>query len=136
MREINEIIIHCADTKPDMDIGAKEINDWHVQKGWSGIGYHFVIRRNGAVEHGRSIEKVGAHCYGKNKNSIGICLVGGMSDIGGSENNFNLTQFDSMLEIIESLKLVFPDIKKVSGHRDYSLKECPCFDVNDYYDSE
>src|SRR5690606_114532 len=77
-RFINLLVIHCAATTPLMDIGAKEIDVWHKQRGWSKIGYHFVIRRNGVIEKGRDISEVGAHVEGYNKNSIGICMVGGI----------------------------------------------------------
>ena len=72
-----------------MDIGVKEIRKWHVDENkWSDIGYHDVIRRNGAIETGRPLEKPGAHAKGHNQNAIGICLVGGKADDGGPEFNF------------------------------------------------
>ena len=57
MNKKKGIIIHCSATKPSMDIGVKEINEWHLQRGWSGIGYHYVIRRNGDLETGRDLLK-------------------------------------------------------------------------------
>ncbi len=71
------IVIHCAATKPSMNIGAEEIKKWHVdERGWADIGYHFVLDRNGVVCPGRPVEKAGAHSKGHNKNSIGLCIVG------------------------------------------------------------
>jgi N-acetylmuramoyl-L-alanine amidase len=61
MRKINWLVIHTAATRPSMDIGAKEIRRWHKAKGWSDIGYHYVIRRDGRVEKGRPDARVGAH---------------------------------------------------------------------------
>ena len=78
MRKINEIILHCSATPASMDIGAKEIRDWHVNGNhWRDIGYHWVIRRDGTVEKGRPEYQVGAHCLNHNANSIGVCMVGG-----------------------------------------------------------
>lgn len=76
MRKIEKIIWHCSDTPESMDIGAEEIRQWHLQRGWSDIGYHYVIRRDGKREIGRALEKPGAHVKGHNRYSIGCCLVG------------------------------------------------------------
>lgn len=129
MRLINEIIIHCAATKPSMDIGAEWIEKVHLKRGFSSIGYHYVIKRNGLIDHGRHIAKVGAHCKGKNRHSVGVCLVGGMSEDNKPEDNFTDAQFERLREVVANLKKQFLDIKKVSGHCDYSTKPCPCFDV-------
>ena len=61
-----------------MDIGSWEIRKWHLAKGWKDIGYHFVIRLNGAIEQGRPVEQVGAHVQGHNSTTIGVCYVGGV----------------------------------------------------------
>ena len=132
MRLINEIIVHCAYTKPNMDIGAEWIRKIHVdQNGWSDIGYHFVIRRDGTIENGRPIERIGAHCKGHNSNTIGICLVGGMNGAGKPEDNFNQVQFEQLKLLIRKLVKTYPAIVKISGHRDYANKACPCFNVQD-----
>jgi N-acetyl-anhydromuramyl-L-alanine amidase AmpD len=131
MRPINEIIIHCAATKPSMDIGADWIRRIHIQENkWRDIGYHYVIRRNGAVEEGRPIEQVGAHCNGHNNGTIGICLVGGITETGRPENNFTPAQFESVQLLINTLKSEFPSITKLSGHNDYANRACPCFNVH------
>jgi N-acetyl-anhydromuramyl-L-alanine amidase AmpD len=132
MRPINEIIIHCAATKPSMDIGADWIRRIHIQENkWRDIGYHYVIRRNGAVEEGRPIEQVGAHCNGHNTGTIGICLVGGITETGRPENNFTPAQFESVQLLINTLKSEFPGITKLSGHNDYANRACPCFNVHE-----
>ena len=76
-RKIDKIIVHCSATKPSHDIDVKEVDKWHKKRGWSGIGYHFFIKRGGQIEIGRSLEKQGAHTKGHNKSSIGICYAGG-----------------------------------------------------------
>ena len=69
-RKINKIIIHCSATPPSMDVDANTVDEWHKQRGWSGIGYHFFVKRDGQIELGRPLEKSGAHTKGHNKNSI------------------------------------------------------------------
>ncbi len=134
MRHINEIIVHCAATRPNMDIGVKEIRHWHVHGNkWQDIGYHFVIRRDGTVENGRPLEISGAHTSGRNSNSIGVCLVGGVNqeDYTVPENNFTLEQFDALETLFRQLKADF-SVEQISGHRDYANKACPSFDVHGF----
>lgn len=137
-RMVDKIIIHCSDTKTDMDIGAAEIRKWHKARGWVDIGYHFVIRRDGRIESGRDtdhdgdiFEEIGAHTYGYNKNSIGICMVGGMAQDGRPENNFTKDQWKSLESMVRMLKLQFPKAT-VHGHREFANKACPCFDVQEW----
>lgn len=132
MRSIDKIVIHCSATPPSMDIGAVAIDEWHrIENRWSGIGYHKVIRRNGAVEQGRDLERVGAHAKGHNSHSIGICMVGGVNSEGKAENNFTLHQFSALLDELIALTADYPDAVIV-GHRDLPgvRKSCPCFDVS------
>lgn len=127
------IIIHCAATKPSMDVGAKEIDRWHRERGWLGIGYHFVIRRDGKVETGRQIDAPGAHAEGYNAKSVGVCLVGGINEKGRPECNFTEAQWASLSSLVRSLKETYPSAK-VIGHSDVNPgKACPCFDVPAWY---
>lgn len=137
MRTINELIVHCADTPAGMDIGADEIRRWHTDpepagNGWSDIGYHYVIRRNGEVEVGRAVEIVGAHCRGSNFNSLGVCLVGGRGETGGADFNFTRAQMDSLETLYADLQDWFAGIK-ITGHRDHAGKPCPSFNVTEYF---
>ena len=135
MREINKIIVHTAYTTPDMDIGVEEIRDWHVNgNGWSDIGYHYVIRRDGTVEDGRPVEKAGAHTLGQNADSIGICLVGGKeASTGYSVFNYTLAQMGALLDLLEELVVEYSLVKQsIFGHNEFSPKACPCFDVKAY----
>ena len=77
MREITKIIIHCADTPASMDIGVEEICPWHLERHFSDVGYHHIIRRDGIDDRGRPHEQTGAHVAAHNANSIGVCMVGG-----------------------------------------------------------
>jgi N-acetylmuramoyl-L-alanine amidase len=129
-REIDLIVIHCAYTSPKMDIGVKEIDEWHRARGWNQIGYHYVVRRDGTVEHGRSVKTVGAHVKGFNAKSIGVCLVGGKME-GRDEDDCNFTrpQWRALDTLVGNLVGAYPDAK-VCGHRDLDpMKTCPTFDV-------
>tara|TARA_B000000565_G_C23756041_1_gene366516 strand:+ start:532 stop:960 length:429 start_codon:yes stop_codon:yes gene_type:complete len=134
-KETNKIIIHCAATKPSMDIGIEEITKWHIQRGFSGCGYHYVIKRDGAIETGRAEEDIGAHAYGHNSDSIGISLVGGLSEDGKSEANYTDEQWSMLRELVEELIEKYPDVE-VIGHNDVSKKDCPCFNVKEWRNNE
>ena len=130
MREINEIILHCSATWSKQDIGAKEIREWHVKgNGWQDIGYHFVIRRNGAIEDGRPLEQPGAHCTGHNANSIGICMVGGGPN--GEDDKFTEAQYDALARKVMALRRQFPNTS-IHGHKEFANKACPVFSVADF----
>ncbi len=134
MRMLNEIIVHCSATRPSADIGADEIRHWHVHgNNWSDIGYHYVIRRNGELEEGRPVNVQGAHTSGHNKDTIGVCLVGGVAEenIRVPENNFTEKQFVTLTALLKALTKQY-GITKISGHRDYAAKACPSFDVQEY----
>lgn len=136
MRKINEIIVHCAATRADQDVSAADIDLWHKQQGYDCIGYHFFIKRDGTIEAGRPIAKVGAHCKGHNNNSIGICYAGGTSRVGDQlyyVDNRTPEQVRSMYLLITTLLHCYPGIKKISGHRQYANKACPCFDAEAEY---
>lgn len=132
-RYIDTIIIHCADTPSTMDIGVEEIREWHVKdNGWSDVGYHYVIRRNGTIENGRDLNRAGSHCYGYNQSSIGICLVGGRKK-KEEEDLFTTEQFDSLESLLLNLKALISMKVDIKGHRDFnSAKTCPNFDVADW----
>jgi N-acetylmuramoyl-L-alanine amidase len=132
-RRINLIVVHCAATKPDMDIGVAEIREWHRKNGWDDVGYHYVIRLSGVLEHGRPIEKVGAHAQGHNARSVGICLVGGLDAKGRPSNTFNRRQMETLRNVVEWLQEQYPGAN-VLGHRDLPgvKKACPCFDVRSW----
>lgn len=136
-RPLNRIVIHCAATRPSMDIGKAEITKWHVTRGWRTIGYHFVIRRNGDIEQGRPIVETGAHVENHNRDSIGICLVGGITEQGKPrpEANFTPDQWAALGGIVKILTKSYPTITTVLGHRDLDpMKACPCFDAGAWWD--
>ena len=141
MREINEIIIHCTATRPswwaDESVEAvlREITMWHVEdRGWSDIGYHAIIHRNGDIAYGRPVERTGAHCKGRNANSIGIALLGGFGGDADDKmsDNFTEEQERSLRGLISDFQLEFPTITMITGHNEYANKACPTFRVSDW----
>ena len=112
-----------------MDIGVEEIRKWHTEeRGWSDIGYHVVIRRNGDFEEGREVSIAGAHCKGQNSNSIGICLVGGYN----GKFDFTSKQMMTLDEVIRGIKESVAEVVSVHGHYEFSDKTCPNFDVKEW----
>ena len=130
------IFIHCSATKPSQDIDAKEIDIWHRGRGFLEIGYHFVIKRNGMVEIGRDLMDVGAHVKRYNRNSVGICMVGGVSqkDHTVPENNFTEEQWVSLYTLIQDMMGEFPTAR-VLGHNEVSSKACPSFNVQEWLEN-
>ena len=140
--EIHSIIVHCSATREGVWVDAAEIDAWHRERGWSMIGYHRVIRIDGSVEQGRPYTRRGAHVSGNNKNTIGICMIGGLDSEGNPKNTFTDEQFHTLMTEIINIR-TFCNISQVKGHRDYSpdlngdglitpdewVKECPCFSV-------
>jgi N-acetylmuramoyl-L-alanine amidase len=145
--ETTHILIHCSATKPQMDIGRREIREWHIAKGWVDIGYSAVIRRNGLLEFGRHFDDIGAHVAGYNSVSVGVCLVGGLYTDGTEAEDdfpglFTPAQDHALVDLLQVLLAAYPSAK-ILGHRDLSpdknkdgkiskqewLKSCPGFDV-------
>lgn len=147
MRLINKIVLHCSATREgDYSVTRDTIDRWHKGRGWSGIGYHFVVNIDGSIESGRSIEEVGAHAYGHNKDSIGIVYIGGLDKKGKPKDTRTDAQKKSLLFLVGFLSQVFKGAE-ILGHRDLSpdvngdgiiepwefLKACPCFDAKEEY---
>ena len=145
-RVITDIVIHCTATKQGYDYTANDIRKMHRAQGWSDIGYHYIVRLNGAVEPGRDVDMIGAHVSGHNAHSIGIAYVGGINSRGKAEDTRTEAQKASLLALLVELRKLYPRAK-ISGHRDFSkdlnhdgvispdewIKECPCFNAADEY---
>ena len=129
MREINEIIIHCADTKTSQSFDIDDVRDWHLARGFSDVGYHYVIDLAGAVWYGRPLEQYGAHCKGKNIKSIGICFMGGLNPNGSKWDGPTDEQIKQFRLLKDELFTKFGSLK-VSPHSKYSSKSCPNFDID------
>ena len=129
MREIKRLVLHMAYTRPSMDIGVKEITEWHNARGFNGCGYHWVIRRSGELEKGRDESVSGAHVAGHNSDSVGICLVGGRKENEDKADcNFTLNQWNTLRSLLYDLLSKYPNAE-ICGHRDLANRECPGFDA-------
>lgn len=128
MRKIDQIIIHCTATPEGREVTVAEIDSWHRQRGFDGIGYHYVIHLDGTVEAGRQLNEVGAHCKGHNSRSIGIAYVGGTDKDGNPKDTRTPEQRKSLRLVVSHFLDYFPEAT-VHGHREFANKACPCFDV-------
>ncbi len=134
LEDVRLIVIHASATRPRVDIDASTIRRWHMEeRGWSDIGYHYVIRLNGVIETGRSLTRMGAHVKGHNRNSIGICLIGGYGGAATDafEDHFRLEQRTSLIELLHKVLHDIGDCTEVriAGHNEFANKGCPCFSV-------
>jgi N-acetylmuramoyl-L-alanine amidase len=134
MREIKYIIIHYSETPWHQDIGVEEIRQWHIERGWRNIGYHWVVRLDGFIEEGRKEEIQGAHAYGYNEYSIGICYVGGINQHNEKTDTRNPSQKKALLKLLKELKQRYPKAE-IIGHNEVSGKECPGFDAKKEYEN-
>ena len=132
-RNITEIIVHCTATPAGKDYTVDDIRRWHRQQGWSDIGYHYVVYRDGSIHEGRNVNIAGAHCLGHNTNSIGICYVGGTARDGKTPaDTRTVAQAEAMEKLLIELRRLYPRAS-IYGHRDFANKACPCFDVHKCY---
>ena len=128
--DVRHIVVHCSATKPSQNLGAADIDRMHRMRGFRKIGYHYVIRRDGSIETGRTLAEVGAHAEGHNTSSVSVCLIGGVNDRLKPEANYTELQLATLGTILGTLQDLFPGAKVV-GHRDLPgvAKACPSFDV-------
>lgn len=123
---ITRIVIHCSDSPHGRGDDAQAIHRWHLERGWSGIGYHYVITESGEIQPGRPWYWPGAHVSGFNTGSVGVCLIG--------RQTFTKEQMTALKALLKTLNSQFPDAV-VLGHRDLDpSKTCPNFDVRDVVD--
>lgn len=140
MRQINEIILHCSASSNAKQDDISKVKELHTSpktksfkwgkydtngKAWSDVGYHYFIKSDGTLQHGRSIDRSGAHCLNHNKNSIGICLSGNL------KSDFTGDQFITLTNLLKALVLLFPKVT-IHGHNEFANKTCPVFDVTPF----
>ena len=116
------IVVHHTGNPSDDDLSAEDIHEMHQNQGWAGIGYHYVIRKNGQIEQGRPEWAVGSHAYGENWHSIGIHVSGNFEEAEPTEY-----QIESLAYLIGWLCEEYdldPSVAVV-GHRDLMATACP-----------
>lgn len=109
-RGIDTIIIHHTG-EHNIDVSAEQIDKYHKERGWKGIGYHYIIRRNGDIEKGRADYEIGAHAKNRNENSIGIVLSG---------RDMTLEQKMTLSVMLKKMVVRY-NIKSIERHHE----ECP-----------
>lgn len=134
-RNIKEIIVHCSATPEGKDFTVAQIKQWHLQRGFSDIGYHYVIYRDGSVHTGRPESVSGAHCTGHNTISIGVCYIGGCATNGTTPKDTRTpAQKVALVKLLKELKAKYPKVT-IHSHKDYANKACPSFDATKEYAS-
>ena len=134
MRDLKRIILHCSATPEGAHFDVATIRRWHVQgNGWKDIGYHYVIYIDGSVHGARPIAQVGAHTSGHNKDSIGICYVGGVDNNGKAKDTLNTMQELALVNLIDALRKKYGALS-LHGHNEFAAKACPSFKVYEKFD--
>ena len=132
-RSINEIIVHCTASREGNPMTVEQIRRMHIrERGWSDIGYHYVVYLDGSVHNGRDVNIAGAHCKYHNTHSIGVVYVGGLDSKGNPKDTRTDAQKAGLLKLLKQLKGLYPKAT-IHGHREYANKACPCFDAKNEY---
>lgn len=132
-RMINEIIIHCTATPEGRECTVDEIRRWHRQRGFSDIGYHYIVHLNGDLDFGRNVDISGAHCLNHNAHSIGVVYVGGVAKDGRTPKDTRTQEQKATLaSLLLDLRKLYPKAT-IHGHRDFANKACPSFDATKEY---
>lgn len=115
------VVVHH--TGSDVDASAEQIHGWHLAKGWAGIGYHYVVRRDGTVERGRPEWAIGSHAYGENGHTVGVHLSGDFTD---AEPTHEQVEKTAMLLADVCTRFGIPiDRAHVVGHGELMATSCP-----------
>ena len=152
-RQITHIVVHCTATPEGQAKTVEQIRAEHKKQGWSDIGYHYVIYRDGSICLGRDVDISGSHVSGHNATTIGVVYVGGLENNPAlpyqklkAKDTRTLAQREALVALLETLRLLYPKAKIV-GHRDFSpdkngngliepsewIKACPSFDAKTEY---
>lgn len=136
-RRVDEIILHCTATPEGEEFSNAQIKQSHLARGFSDIGYHYIIGLNGEVRPGRAEAIAGAHCEGHNTRSIGVCYVGGCpkrttpnwQNIG--KDTRTAAQRAVLEKLVKELLKRYPGAT-VHGHNEFAPKACPSFNVKEW----
>lgn len=133
-RRIDKIILHCSATPEGKDYTVAHIREWHLARGFSDVGYHYVIYRDGSVHRGRPENRVGAHTTGHNPHSIGICYIGGCTATKNAKGEYppkdtrTPAQRAALVSLVAEMRRKYPGAT-VHGHNEFVNKACPSFNV-------
>lgn len=132
-----KIVLHCSASKEGNDFSVEAIHKLHQNNGWSGIGYNFIIYRDGTIHEGRPIDAVGAHCPEENCNKagIGICYIGGVNKNNKAKDTRTEAQKQALLELVYWLQQKYQNTT-IHGHNEFAKKACPSFNVKEWIENE
>lgn len=130
-KKTDKIILHCTASREGQDWSVEGIHKLHLNNGWSGIGYNFVIYLDGTIHEGRPIDAVGAHCPPYNSTSVGIVYVGGVDSKLKPKDTRTGAQKQAMYELVDWLQSVYPDAQ-IHCHNEYANKACPSFKLEQF----
>ena len=134
-RTIKEIIVHCTATPEGRIETVESVRNMHKARGFSDIGYHYLIGLNGERWEGRNVNLIGAHCEGHNSNSIGVCYVGGVDKKMQAKDTRTENQKYALVALLKDLRKLYPKAN-IYGHHDFNKgKSCPCFDAKNEYEN-
>lgn len=144
-RDVTEVVVHWTETHTDKNIGSEEINKYHLEYGLAGIGYHYVIRRDGSLQRGRPVNTKGQHAPINNhdERSIGIVFVGGINVPSGTPNPENFlsvqsltrSQLNTFDHFCRAFYAVFPG-GQIVGHSEIDEEEIdPGFEITNYVEN-
>ena len=132
-RTIKEIIVHCTATPEGRIETVESVRNMHKARGFSDIGYHYLIGLNGERWEGGNVNLIGAHCEGHNINSIGVCYVGGVDKKMQAKDTRTENQKYALVALLKDLRKLYPKAN-IYGHHDFNKgKSCPCFDAKNEY---
>ena len=140
-RKITEIIVHCTATPEGNDTTVEAIRYTHIHdRGFSDIGYHYVIYLDGSIHEGRNVHQAGAHCVGHNSNSIGVCYVGGLENKPNTpysqlkpKDTRTDAQRKSLVRLVKALMALYHlPASRVYGHYQFANKACPSFKIEPF----
>ena len=135
MRKINKVIVHCTATPEGRHTTVEDVRRWHLDRGWSDIGYHYLVYLDGTVHEGRPVEIPGAHTKGQNKDSIGIAYVGGIDKVNfKAKDTRTEEQKEALVDMLEFFKIADPEVT-IHGHNEFASKACPSFDAKTEYEN-
>ena len=124
-RRVKRVFLHCSAHDGKHSDNAETIDAWHKDRGWKGIGYHFFIRFDGTIEHGRPLHQTPAAQARHNRGTIAICLHGGQNS---KPDAFTEQQFDSLRRLCRDIDAAYDGKITFHGHKEVSAKACPVFD--------
>lgn len=133
------IVVHHSASKPSGNHDVHDVRRWHLKRGFVDVGYHYVIPQDGTLQEGRPLDRQGAHVTRFNHLSVGICLIGGVSEDDHTvpENNFTDAQLETLAALLTTLQDRFP-AAKIVGHRDMpgAKTACPALDVQEWWEMQ